>query len=235
MTFQRQKKDLETDMIPSAMDVVAFTIFLEKLLLVPEVDFFNYSLRRDPVYEKISFSCRDELILLANECGTFYAETEKRRSNDILTLFREEGIAFEKKEDANSEEYLLFAQYTEPNKIVLYNNCIENVIGLLKRTAYSNVITEDLLRNLILSHEYFHFLEHKYADEIVTKNKKIVLWKLFSFEYTTTLISLSEMSAMCFAKAFVGVEYSPFILDCLMTYPSNPKLANAILEDITGI
>ena len=59
-----------------------------------------------------------------------------------------------------------------------------------------------------------HNVEEKYKHEIYTKTEKIRLWSLGPVHNDSTIIALSEIAAMAFAKEITGIPYAPMSWMC---------------------
>lgn len=225
---QAPPKQEETD-VASVPD---FEAFVELVMAIPEEKFYQDALKADPVYGRMTEELKAELIAEAVICGSDYAESVKKEAPNLSVLLEREGIIYTNPPTPNGGSYLIFAQYVEPNKITVFQDSIDKFLNLVSGTKYQHVFSEKILKQLLIAHEYFHYLEFKDAASVITKTKKMVLWSLLGYRYQTTFMSLSEMSAMAFAKAYLGLDYSPFVLDCLLTYAYNKEMSYQIYQNI---
>ncbi|MGT2929077.1 hypothetical protein ACVR1G_02290 [Streptococcus dentasini] len=220
---------------PEATDAASvpdFETFVELVMAIPEEKFYQDALKADPVYGRMTEELKAELIAEAVTCGSAYAEGVRTEAPDLPALLEREGIIYTNPPIPSGGSYLIFAQYVEPNKITVFQDSIDKFLNLVSGTKYQHDFSEKALKQLLIAHEYFHYLEFKDAASVITKSKKMVLWSLLGYRYQTTFISLSEMSAMAFAKAYLGLAYSPFILDCLLTYAYNKEMSYQIYQNI---
>ena len=94
-------------------------------------------------------------------------------------------------------------------------------------------VTEEQIKNLILGHELFHFLEEE-DEGIYTRSETITLWKFLGYEHRSTVRALSEIAGMAFTKKLNQFPYSPFTLDILLYYNYNSDEALNIYSEVIG-
>lgn len=216
----------------STAAVPDFETFVEMVMAIPEEKFYQHALKADPVYGRMTEELKAELIAAAVACGSDYAERAKKETMDIFALLDKADIAYTNPAAPSGGSYLIFAQYVEPNKITVFQDSINQFLNLVCQTKYRHDFSEKMLKQLLVAHEYFHCLEFRYEASIITKTKKMVLWSFLRYRYETAFISLSEMSAMAFARAYLELPYSPFVLDCLLTYAYNKEMSYQIYQNI---
>lgn len=213
-----------------------FEIMVDNLEKIDILVWGRYAIQRDILYKKIKKEDYDDLILNANECGNEYAKKimEEFNTNDPLEICENYNIKIIEGETKPGTQKLLLASFTTSNKIFISTPPIAKAYKLLKglnKSYYSKMA----LKDTILSHELFHYVENKYKKEIYTQTKKIVLWKIFGFKSTSNLRVLSEIAAMSFAKTLANVEFSPYMLDIIMLYPYDKKKTLDLYENIIKI
>ncbi|MGT2908116.1 hypothetical protein [Streptococcus dentiloxodontae] len=230
--FPRQ--DQKTIQIPDekTSQVPDFETFIDLVLAIPEEYFFQKALEDDPIYGRLTRKHKQELVAEARSCGSQFAQEALKQSKNIFQLLKEEQIDYSNPDKPNGGSYVIFAQYTEPNHITVFQDSVAKFLELVATTKYRSFLTEERLKSLLLAHEYFHYLEFSHEKTIVTKTKKMVLWRFLGYAYQTRFICLSEMSAMVFAKTYTDFPYSPYILDCLLTYAYNKELSYKIYQSI---
>lgn len=224
--------DAEEELL--ALDVPEFEDFIEQVLAIPEASFYQSALREDPIYSRMSAELQAELIALAEDCGQTYADEALAESASISGLLDFKGLAYSNPAMPNGGGYVIFAQYVEPDKITVFQDSIDKFLALVKGSRYEELFPEKLIKEVLMAHEYFHYLEFQNEKTIVTKTKRMTLWTLLGYQHQTKFISLSEMSAMAFAKAYHHLSFSPFVLDCLLTYAYSKEMSYRIYQNIRG-
>lgn len=194
---------------------------------IEDICYGLYSFKKDPLKNKYSVFDKISLIKKAQECGIEYAKKLKKKykNMDIFNVINDLKINFNSISEENTGYQVIFAQFTEPNKIEVYKKHLritkEKFVkeGIIFK--YSNE-----LEKILIAHELFHFLEYNDSEKIFTKQYKCKLWNFFNlYEHKSSLICLSEIAAMSFSKELLELDFNPFMLDILMVYPYNEKYA----------
>lgn len=79
---------------------------------------------------------------------------------------------------------------------------------------------------------YFIILKVNNKKEIFTQTETIRLWSVGPFHNDSTIIALSEIAAMAFAKEMTQISYAPYLMDVLLVYGYSPKEASGLYEEI---
>lgn len=214
-----------------------FKDLYENIKNIDDIYYGLYSFLRDPLNGKYSRIEKIDLIKKAQECGVKYAENIKikYKNKDILEILSDFKIKFNNISEENTGYQVIFAQFTEPNKIEIFKKHIR----ITKEKFRDNEIYfqySDEIEKILIAHELFHFLEFRDKKEIFTKVYKLNLWNLFNiYHHKSNLICLSEIAAMSFSKELLNLEYNPFMLDILMVYPYNEKYAIDLYNDLLDV
>ena len=128
---------------------------------------------------------------------------------------------------------VLFAEYRVPDTICIYMDAVKKAKKFLEKPEIREILTEGLnISRLLLAHELFHNVEEKYKHEIYTKTEKIRLWSLGPVHNDSTIIALSEIAAMAFAKEITGIPYAPYVMDVFLVYGYSPEEASGLYEEM---
>jgi hypothetical protein len=165
-------------------------------------------LERDILYKKIPDADKDMICDTAWSTGVKAAEDIYRLFPDksISEIIKESGLKTEKvNKDNVSGNIRFFSEYfSGPNKIVLYATSI-------RLWAKHNNMSENEAERLILSHEYFHFLE---CNKIGLVSRQYLVPTLRIGRLTLVksgVRALSEIGAHGFSRRFYELkgEISP--------------------------
>ena len=218
----------------SPVTQLTFEAYIEQILALKDEQFQLNAVMGDPVSGKMTAAFREELIATAVACGEFYAAEYSTAGKDIYQLLAQEKLTYQVQDMPAGGGHVIFAQYVEPDQITIFSDSLDQYHDLIQQTRYRGSLARDVLQQVLLAHEFFHFIEFKQRATIVTRNKKLTLWRLFGYEYQTTLISLSEIAAMTFAQHLLKFTYSAFVLDMLLTYPYSSELSYQIYEAVAA-
>lgn len=203
------------------------------LSAIPEKEFGKYAFFRDPLERRFSRERKQELTIRALECGSEYAQFTKKKYQDITAQLAAErlGVSVSYPERPSNGGQVLFARFTEPDKIEVYLDCVRKGELLVREYGLETVLGEIDIRELLLWHELFHVLELRNKDTIFTKTEKIELWKK-PFSNRSVIGCLSEIAAMKFAAEMTGSRFSPFVLDVLLVYGYDQRAACALYDEM---
>ena len=128
---------------------------------------------------------------------------------------------------------MLFAEYRVPDTICIYMDAVKKAKKYMERPEIRDVLTDSLnISKLLLAHELFHYVEEKYKHEIYTKTEKVRLWSLGPLHNDSTIIALSEIAAMAFAREITGIPYAPYVMDVFLVYGYSPEEASGLYEEM---
>lgn len=94
------------------------------------------------------------------------------------------------------------------------------------------LIRSDQLRDILIGHELFHYLELMNTNHIYTRTMKLKLWSFLFYTHYSTIRTLGEIAGMYFTKRLNHLSCSPFLLDILLIYAYYPEQAERLYQDI---
>lgn len=188
----------------------------EDLFSIPDSFWGFYSLKRDPVFAKLPLERIPEYIDNSVRCGSREAISLKMTEGPLsmreLCAHCHLRLSYDTSE--NGGYPIIFAQFTEPDRIIVSADALSRMDALgIWHTLSPGVSFEDI----ILAHEFFHYIESRKAKTIYTRTEKIQLWKK-PFSNRSGIHALSEIAAMAFAREYLQLDFLPFALDPLMLY-----------------
>jgi hypothetical protein len=154
----------------------------------------------------------------------------ERNENRLSLLVKSLGIAVKTLKAQNAMDYICFGTYEEPGIITIYEDNISKGEALISQYQISGLEGIDL-KQIILAHEIFHYIEAK-APDLYVNTYRIKLWKLGPYTHKSGLICIGEIASMAFAKRLLNLKFCPNILDVLLLYPHDVKQAEAVYNRI---
>lgn len=199
-----------------------------------------YVFSRDILRDRIPADKKPEMIANSIRCGEEYArrilsETGARTPDEIAAHF---GLHVTSGSLPMAEQRILFARFTPPDAIEIMREPLEKYASLLAglpAEESARLPAEAEVRNVLLGHELFHFVEERYQEEIYTRTEKIRLWKIFGLENRSTIRSLGEIAGMTFSKTINRIAYFPFLLDVLLFFGYHEESARSIYRNIMDV
>ena len=140
----------------------------KRLSEVDDISWGMYAFSRDVLCHRIGDEKKRDMIQKAVECGNQLAERTALRfgTTDPWQIARSLGLSITFPKEANVGGRILFALFTPPNQIQIMREPIQKAAS---DEQVRRLVTEDQMKNLILGHELFHFLEE---EEEENKKKK---------------------------------------------------------------
>ncbi|WP_338625111.1 hypothetical protein [Selenomonas sp. TAMA-11512] len=207
--------------------------------IAPE-DYGWYAFSRELLRDKFADDEKRALMERAHRCGTEEAELLRAAcgvTGGVLTPARAADflgveIAYE---DAPSDGgQVLFATFTEPDRVTVYRDAVRRGEELLKDAAVREALPQLDSTRVLLWHELFHVVELQKKATIFTKTEKIALWR-GPIPNRSGILCLGEIAAMQFAAAMEGLTYSPYCLDVLLVYGYDAHAASALFDEIKQV
>jgi hypothetical protein len=132
----------------------------------------------------------------------------------------------------------LYAQFVPERRIEIMTQPISIYSSMFEK--FNNEANELFpppaqVRELLLGHELYHYVEECHKNEIYSRTETIQLWKFLWITNNSTIRAISEIAAMSFTKTLNGISYSPFILDVLLFYGYDKKRAENVFKRIMRI
>ncbi|MGO5159220.1 MULTISPECIES: hypothetical protein [unclassified Bilifractor] len=193
----------------------------------------EYAFYHEPLERKFDAEARKHYIAEANTCGRKEAGVLKAELEQygILALIKKHGFNMEFPDMPNGGGHVIFAQFTEPDKITVFRDCTKKAAALIQNEHLEGLLKGKDLEKILLAHEFFHAMEYQKRESIYTMTETIELLKR-PFSNRSRIVALSEMAAMAFAKELLDLPYSPYVLDVLLIYGYNKKAASALYEEM---
>jgi hypothetical protein len=168
-----------------------------------------WELKNDLLFNKIPLEQQQEFIDLAWNIGSTTAVRYCREYHtDIPTEFVAKlGLTLIELEQVASIPQIRICSeyYSNPKRIVLYKNTIEEEIEKLKAKGIMEFDKYLKIRELFIAHELYHHIECH--DIGVTSQKgRIVICKIGPFRITSGVKALSEIGAHGFTKTLLHLE-----------------------------
>lgn len=206
---------------------------IKELRKIDDINWGLYAFRRDPLDKKISDEDKVSIINESIDCGCMEARMlrEKYGEMDSSSYAEKLNIDILEVEAHDDGSYILFAKFNDPNKVSVYMESVRKAEALVQSNDLSNLICGVNIKDVLIAHEMFHFIESQ-KNDIYTRNKKIQLWKLGPIKYKSGLVVLGEIAAMAFAKELLQLDYSPHLFDVLLLYAHNESQAKEIYNEI---
>lgn len=176
-------------------------------------------LRQDPLFHKIPPANIPYYVHESLQAGRLAAAAYK--GHGIRELCRNNGLHYEITEASGKFHNVSFRAQIDfakkPPEIILYASSLKgmqtvckDVLGELSGTAETDL---DLLVDIHLAHEFYHWLE--YRDKVFTNEKleTIVVFKLGPFTKKSSVVQCCEIAAHAFCKELLDLPCLPNLLD----------------------
>ena len=196
----------------------------------------KYAFRREPLNGKFTDEERGILIKKSNDCGREEANKikEKYCVAKVHECAEKLGLKVDYPDRPVGGGHILFAQFVEPNNISIFKDSLDKAEKLIEEEKLQDIFNGISIEDILLAHEVFHFLEEGNYD-IFTKTEKIRLWKLGPLKNDSNIVALGEMAGMAFAKEFLKLKFSPYILDIFLVYIYNKEASYMLYEEVMNI
>lgn len=206
---------------------------MSKLVELTDEQWGGYAFYHEPLERKFSEEQKRLYTRQACECGVEEAALLKQEytGRKVKNIVQALGLSLKTPESPAGGGHVIFAQYTEPDEITIFRDCVDKAESLIEKKQLKNCLGTLDIENLLLAHELFHAVEYRKKKEIYTQTEKIELWRR-PFSNKSRILCLSEMAAMAFAKELLGLPYSPYVMDVLLMYSYNEEAACALYEEI---
>ncbi|MFU1796769.1 hypothetical protein ACM1RC_23105 [Paenibacillus azoreducens] len=176
-------------------------------------------LRQDPLFHKIPPANIPYYVHESLQAGRLAAAAYK--GHGIRELCRNNGLHYEITEASGKFHNVSFRAQIDfakkPPEIILYASSLKgmqtvckDVLGELSGTAETDL---DLLVDIHLAHEFYHWLE--YRDKVFTNEKleTIEVFKLGPFTKKSSVVQCCEIAAHAFCKELLDLPCLPNLLD----------------------
>lgn len=218
--------------------VVPFNEIADDLKNIPIEDWYSYAFDNEPLNSKFNEFQKKELAHEAIDCGYRYADelSEVYGSSSVGELVKSLGIKLTRCESYKNDFEVVFAEYIVPNEINIYSQCIKKSGKLFRGDVSAKLFTErSSISNVLIGHELFHAIEHKYENEIWTRQYEIALVSVGPLKYRSHVSCLSEIAAMAFTQSLNGISWCPYLLDPLLLYGYSPEAGSSVYRKIKSL
>ena len=227
-TARATAPDAQRDVVPS------LTEMLSQLSQLSEAQWALYAFSREPLRQKFDVQTRIFLAKESADAGVNLAKPIRQEGLSPESYAKRLGLLVERLGRPSDGSRVLFAQYFPSGKVRIYEDCLDKLETTLASLPLS-APTRKEVASVLLAHELFHALEEKYATSIFTRSKRVLLWKIGRWKYTSPISCLSEIGAMAFARELCNLAYSPYLLDVLLVYGYNPAAAANLYRGILRV
>lgn len=219
------------------VEMVPLPEMLAALKQIPDIAWTAYAFSREPINGKFTNEQRLQLAQEATACGNQYAEEYISLYPGTIpqSIVAKLGLQYSEPETPTNSSRVLFAQYTEPNQIEVFVDCLNKANALIEKHNLAALLENLDSKQVLIAHEFFHYVEFTNKSSIFTQTERIQLWKVGPLVNNSPIACLSEIAAMAFAKRLTGLPYSPYLLDVLLVYGYNPQAACALYQEIMQV
>ena len=206
-----------------------FLALLKEVKDLPDSTFWKECFSRNKTTKKFSQGKMLRLGQMASDCGKEYAEKYRAEfaGGSMKELCLKNGITIQKFTMPQSPAVELFGLFEAPNSISVRADLLQECDSYVKSTGISTVLDGVNCGEVLIAHEFFHFLEYR--------NEKSIITCTYSepqglFAKRRSIPLLGEIAAMSFAKHLFQLSWNPFMLDCVMMSMDNIPAATVIAE-----
>lgn len=191
---------------------------------LPESLWAAYALSREPLRGKFTRKSYAPYFEAAVRCGEEQAEKLLSEGNfhSCRDLAERWGVEIREEPMPYGGGIITFACYFEDSHITLYRDNAEETMDLLRSAGLSDLFGDADIPEMLLAHELFHCLQSR-EPELYVNREKITLWRIFSYERRSCILSLEEVASMAFARRLLGMKLNPYCFDVLMLLPRFPE------------
>lgn len=162
----------------------------------------------------------------ADACGRRYGRELRRDCVSVSSLCAKNGLEICELFMPEQPEMEIFALFEPPSRILVRTTFLSECDRLVKEREMDTFLGRFRCMDIVLCHEFFHFLEDR--------DRKTVFTRIYReprgfFGRKVCLPPLAEIAAMGFAQEILGLEWSPFLLDCVMLYVNEQVSALAMI------
>lgn len=183
-------------------------------------------LKQDLFYDKIP---KDEIPYFVRESLQFGSQKAHQLNfADVQQLYTDANIRI--REETHNGVFFkveLRAQFESDRKgnhqVYLYQASIQKL-------AAANHLSADQMKDIVLAHEYFHYLEEQNQQHLSEMLASVETMKILSWTRTVKIRRASEIAANAFAKELLRLEHLPSYFDYQYLFKEK-KLEYADLAD----
>lgn len=196
------------------------------LAFAPDAVFWRECFLRSACTREKSPQAVVELGTRAEACGRTYGRAVRAGGRDISQLCRDNGLAIRELAVPKSPGMEVFALFEPPDAIYVRTALLAGCDRLIRDSGMDAVLGRFCCMDVVLCHEFFHFLEMRHRESIFTRTYREPVGP---FKRRAQLPPLGEIAAMGFAREVLGLKWSPFLLDCILLGIDDAPSALALL------
>lgn len=222
---------------PDHVSVEPLEEMYERLATIHEETWGLYEFSKDMLRDKIDTKEKMEIVINSIDCGKSWAQkmaakldSEVCTHNKATQLANLLKLTINERLGKPTKFRMVFAQFIADDAIEIIKEPIENYTKLVSKSG--KLPHADTVREVLIAHEIFHYIEEQHHEEMYPHQKTIKLWKLFKYEHRSTIMAASEIAAMAFAKEICSVNFVPQVLDVLLSYPMEVEFSKSIYENV---
>jgi hypothetical protein len=224
---------------PPPQPVVDLREMMETLIPVPDETWGRYAFRRELLRRRFTEERQRELVRQAIQCGAEYARgmaaAYGTRNPAPIALERGARVVFPHRGGGRFADRILFAQFTEPDKIEVFTDCIDKAGEAIEEHGLKELFGPCPVRDILLAHELFHLIEFQERGHIFTQTERIDLLPFMIIHNRSRILCLGEIAGMRFTRELLGLGFSPYILDVFLLYLYQPQAASDLYRSLLKI
>lgn len=208
---------------------------VQTLSRMTEEEWGIYAFSREPLEGKFGRKEKIEYTKKAAACGREWANkiSKEYGTKDPGILAERMGLQVKMPSLPVGGGHVIFAQFVQPDEITIFTKCLDQGEKIQKESECS-LLERNTLKNILLAHELFHAVEERHEEEIFTRTEKIELWRK-PFSNRSSIVCLSEIAGMEFARELMNLSVSPYILDVLLVYAFDKEKAWGLYDEICSL
>lgn len=198
---------------------------IERLAAAPHRVFWRECFQRNACAKDRPLETVCALGAEAEECGWRYGHESAAAGRTPRALCEENGLEVQELAMPPLPEMEIFALFEPPSTVSVRTDLCIRCDQFIKDSGMNAFLGEFRCVDVLLAHEFFHFLEERDSGTIFTRT-----YREFRGIFKRELPPLSEIAAMGFAQEVLGLKWSPFLLDCVLLGMSDMPSALAMIK-----
>jgi len=212
--------------------------WFEALSVIDDLTWGAYEFTREMLRDKVDQKEKEEIIEASIACGKEWAvkmidtyDLEHLPGSERATILAEKlGLTVTGRAGRPTKYRMVFAQFIMDETIEIIDEPIAKYTKLAENSE--RLPDPKLVRDILIAHEIFHYLEEQHGEEMYPNQKTVYLWRLFKYEHRSTVSCASEIAAMAFAKELCAADFVPQVLDVLLSYPMEIGFSKSIYDAV---
>lgn len=200
------------------------------------LEWASYAFGRDPLRGRLTPEQMLDLAQRALDCGREEAERLRAaygQQTEPSAIAQRLGIHLTYPDMPNGGGQVVFAQFEEPDKITVFMDTVNKANEMLRtNAAVREILGDRSIKQVLIAHEIFHYVELSNKDEIFTQSYKLRLWKVGPFRNDSRISCLAEIAGMEFARTLLGIPFCPYLYDIFFVYLYGDTSASDLYRSI---